>query len=122
MTIRIRGLSPLTPPEYYILAALAMKDTHAYILCQKVTRDSGGAVTSSRGAMSKLLRRLTEEDYIAPLAGSNRPQLYKLTDYGHKRLERETRQHQRAMIVGQTALAQAARYYEASATVSVYDS
>jgi DNA-binding PadR family transcriptional regulator len=87
------------------LAALAIKDMHAYLLCQKITRDSDGVVQISLSGMTKLLQRLTEEQFIAPLDYAPRPQVYKLTDFGRKRLEQEIRQHQRAVIVGQTALA-----------------
>jgi DNA-binding PadR family transcriptional regulator len=110
MNIQPPKLSPLTLAEYYVLAALAMQDAHAYLLCQKVERDSDRALHISCGWMARILKKLIEERCVERTTGGGRTQLYKLTPYGQKRLEREISQHQRAVIVGQTALAQAERY------------
>jgi DNA-binding PadR family transcriptional regulator len=109
MTAHTPKTSPLTLAEYYVLAALAMQDMHAYLLCDKVARDSDRAIHVSSGWMANLLQRLTAERYVEPLSDVGRGRLYMLTDAGRRRLEREIHQHQRAMIVGQTALDQAAR-------------
>ena len=113
MTTRPPKTSPLTPAEYYVLAALAMQDMHAYRLCYKVERDSDHAIHVSSGWMANLLQKLIGKCYVEPLSDVGRGRLYKLTEAGRLRLEREVRQHQRAVIVGQTALVQAARYHDA---------
>jgi len=118
MITRTPKLSPLPPAEYYALAALAMKEAHAYLLCQKVSRDSDLAVHVSRGWMARILKKLIEAYYVEPLPSAGRTQLYKLTDAGHRRLEQEVRQHQRAVVVGQAALAQVARYHDAAVPYS----
>jgi DNA-binding PadR family transcriptional regulator len=88
---------PLKPVVFYILLALAEKESHAYGIIQAVRERSSGRMRLETGPMYRHLRKLLDGSLIAESA--NRPieddprrgAYYALTDVGRDVLAAESR-------------------------------
>jgi len=54
---------------FHILLALGDGPSHGYAIGQRVEEESGGRLDPTTGALYQALRRLTEENLVAPVAG-----------------------------------------------------
>jgi len=83
---------PVTEAVFLILASLADQPRHGYALLQDIEILSGGRVRLSTGTLYGALRRMLEEEWIAPFAQSDTSrdkQAYRLTPGGRRMLRAE---------------------------------
>jgi DNA-binding PadR family transcriptional regulator len=99
---------PLTPPAFYVLAALAEGEAHGYALMQRVAGHSGGAVQLSTGTLYGLLSRLVEEGLIRDAACRDardaRRRCYRLTRLGIEVARAEAARLERAVELARAQL------------------
>lgn len=61
--------SALPDLVFHILLALGHGPSHGYAIGQDVEEQSGGRLDPTTGALYQVLRRLTDEGLVAPVAG-----------------------------------------------------
>ncbi|HSX02752.1 MAG TPA: hypothetical protein VLI05_05575 [Candidatus Saccharimonadia bacterium] len=90
--------------NYYIYATLGLHERNAYDLCQRIATDSVGQVTPTTATMHHALKGLMAAGTIEPAPSDNGqvPQ-YRLTTTGQRRLQTETKQLERALLLGRLA-------------------
>ena len=88
---------PLKPAAFYILLALAERDSHGYAVMQAVRDRSGGQVPLRTGSFYRHLARLIETGLVAEAAGRppdddpRRGTYYRITARGQRALTAERR-------------------------------
>jgi DNA-binding PadR family transcriptional regulator len=88
---------PLKPAVFYILLALAERDSHGYAVMQSVREQSAGQIPLRTGSFYRHLAHLIEDGLVAE--SDNRPAsddprrgtYYRLTSHGHAVLGAERR-------------------------------
>jgi PadR family transcriptional regulator, regulatory protein PadR len=83
---------PVTEPVFLILASLAGQPRHGYALLQDIETLSAGRVRLSTGTLYGALRRMLEDEWIAPFTQpdtSRDKQAYRLTTEGRRILRGE---------------------------------
>jgi DNA-binding PadR family transcriptional regulator len=88
---------PLKPAVFYILLALAERDSHGYAVMQAVRERSAGQVPLRTGSFYRHLAALIDEGLVAE--SPDRPEdddprrgaYYRITDKGHRALAAERR-------------------------------
>jgi DNA-binding PadR family transcriptional regulator len=83
---------PVTEPVFLILASLADQPRHGYALLQDIEILSGGRVRMSTGTLYGALRRMLEDQRIAPFTQadtSREKQAYRITAAGRRVLRTE---------------------------------
>ncbi len=96
------ALLPLSPGAYHILLALATGERHGYALMQEVKRLSDGIVRLGPGTLYRTLKGLLDAGLIAesgerpdPAHDDERRRYYRLTDFGQRVAQAETRRLRR---------------------------
>lgn len=86
----------LTPPVFYILLALAIKERHGYEIMKQVRNDSKEKVQLGPGTLYGAIKRMLEEGLIIETderldetLNNERRRYYKLTDLGRQSLHTE---------------------------------
>jgi DNA-binding PadR family transcriptional regulator len=99
---------PLTPPVFYILLSLGLKERHGYDIIKQVQQSSGGAVRLGPGTLYTTIKRLVAEGLIVevtdrPAADNDDPRrrYYRLTERGSQILATELRRLERAVALAQ---------------------
>jgi DNA-binding PadR family transcriptional regulator len=99
---------PLTPPVFYILLSLGLKERHGYDIIKQVQQSSGGAVRLGPGTLYTTIKRLVAEGLIVevtdrPAADHDDPRrrYYRLTERGSQILATELRRLERAVALAQ---------------------
>jgi DNA-binding PadR family transcriptional regulator len=97
---------PLTPPVFYILLALSLRERHGYDIIKHVRTTSGGAVRLGPGTLYTTLKRLLREGLIAEVAERPDPEhddarrrYYRLTERGREHLAAELRRMEQALAL-----------------------
>lgn len=81
---------PLRPVEFQILLSLAGEERHGYGILQDAEERTGEAVTWGLGTLYRALRRLVEQELIAPsarrstAAEGERRNYYRITPLGRR--------------------------------------
>ena len=86
------GLTPLTPPVFHILLALADGKLHGYAIMQAVDAAAGPTLYMGPGTIYGCLQRMEEAGLVkeSGSARAGRRRLYALTPLGRKALEAES--------------------------------
>jgi DNA-binding PadR family transcriptional regulator len=89
---------PLTPAVFHILLALADGEKHGYAIMQEVEAQTGGTMRMGPGTLYGSIQRMLKDDLIAeaqkqaePAHGEERRRYYRLTGFGQRVLQAETR-------------------------------
>jgi DNA-binding PadR family transcriptional regulator len=97
-TLDPASLLPLTPLTYHVLLALADSDRHGYGIIKEVLERTDGQMELETGTLYTALRRLRDDEIIEPVpeedgpsGGDRRRRTYRLTPFGRKVLEAESR-------------------------------
>ena len=92
------SMLPLTHLTYHVLLALADSDRHGYGIIKEVLERTGGKMELETGTLYTALKRLRDDELIEPVPGDERPdgevgrrRTYRLTLFGRKVLEAESR-------------------------------
>lgn len=83
---------PLSEPVLLILLSLAGQARHGYSILKDVERMSEGRVVLSTGTLYGALRRLLDDEWIAPIEekdSSRGRRAYRLTERGRRNLQME---------------------------------
>ncbi|MGI8549565.1 MAG: PadR family transcriptional regulator [Dehalococcoidia bacterium] len=97
---------PLTPPVFYILLSLSLKERHGYEILKHVQTASEGAIHLGPGTLYATLKRLLQAELV--VEASERPELehdderrryYRLTERGRSRLTVELARMQQALAL-----------------------
>jgi DNA-binding PadR family transcriptional regulator len=112
-------LLPLTPAVFNILLALADGEKHGYAIMQEIESQTGGIMHMGPGTLYGSIQRMLKDNLIAeaqkqaePAHGEERRRYYRLTGFGQRVLEAETRRleqqvriaHSKRIIPGFNAL------------------
>jgi DNA-binding PadR family transcriptional regulator len=91
-------LLPLTPAVLHILLALADGEKHGYAIMQEAEKISHGQVTMGPGTLYGSIKRMLQmgliveaEQRAEPGQDDERRRYYRLSDFGSRVLEAETR-------------------------------
>ncbi len=91
-------LLPLTPAVFNILLALADGEKHGYAIMQEIESQTGGTMRMGPGTLYGSIQRMLKDNLIAeaqkqvePVHGEERRRYYRLTGFGQRVLEVETR-------------------------------
>ena len=91
------SMLPLTPLTFHVLLALADANRHGYGIIKDVER-TDGQMELETGTLYTALRRLRDDELIEPVPEDERPEgedarrrSYRLTPFGRKVLEAESR-------------------------------
>jgi DNA-binding PadR family transcriptional regulator len=81
------ALLPLTPAMFYVLVALAGRDTHGYAIMKDVEQLTAGKVRLSTGTLYGIIKRLLADGLIREAGvhaskGDERRRSYGLTTFG----------------------------------------
>jgi DNA-binding PadR family transcriptional regulator len=82
----------VSEPVFLILASLADQPRHGYAILQEIESLSAGRVKMSTGTLYGAVRRMLEDDWIAPHSQrdtSREKRAYRLTSAGRKILREE---------------------------------
>ncbi len=97
---------PLTPPVFYILLSLSLKERHGYEILKQVEEHSGGAVRLGPGTLYSTLKRLLQEGLIAEITArpdaahdDERRRYYRLTERGGQVLTTELARLEQALTL-----------------------
>lgn len=97
---------PLTPPVFYVLLSLSVRDRHGYDILKDVRVSSEGAVRLGPGTLYTTLKRMLEAGLIAEVAAAGDPErddprrrYYRLTGAGTERLTVELERMERALAL-----------------------
>jgi DNA-binding PadR family transcriptional regulator len=89
---------PLTPAVFHILLALADGEKHGYGIMQEVARITDGAIRMGPGTLYGTIKRMLESSMIEetderpdPLLDDERRRYYRLTSFGERVAQAETR-------------------------------
>ncbi|MFG1691483.1 PadR family transcriptional regulator [Gemmatimonadota bacterium] len=92
------SMLPLTPLTYHVLLALADSDRHGYGIIKEVLERTSGQMELETGTLYTALGRLRDDELIEPVPENERPEgedgrrrTYRLTPFGRKVLEAESR-------------------------------
>ncbi len=90
--------TPLTPPIFYILLALAVKERHGYDIMKQVERDSQGKIKLGAGTLYGAIKRMLEDKLIVEVEStSSRRKYYKLTEKGSAIFSNELQRYNEAV-------------------------
>lgn len=97
---------PLTPPVFYILLSLSLKERHGYEILKHIEESSGASVRLGPGTLYTTLKRLLDEGMIAetgdrPDAAHDdaRRRYYRLTERGGQVLTTEVQRLEHALAL-----------------------
>lgn len=97
---------PLTPPVFYILLSLSLKERHGYEILKQVEEHSGSAVRLGPGTLYSTLKRLLQEGLIAEITArpdaahdDERRRYYRLTERGGQVLTTELARLEQALTL-----------------------
>ena len=80
--------TPLSPPVFHILLALADRERHGYAIMQEVEERTDGKVRLGPGTLYGALRRMRDDGWIEELEeegeGEERRRKYRLTAAGRR--------------------------------------
>ena len=92
------SILPLTHLTYHVLLALADSDRHGYGIIKEVLERTEGKMELETGTLYTALGRLRDDELIEPVPENERPEgedgrrrTYRLTPFGRKVLEAESR-------------------------------
>ena len=92
------SMLPLTPLTFHVLLALADANRHGYGIIKEVLERTDGQMELETGTLYTALRRLRDDELIEPVPEDERPEgedarrrSYRLTPFGRKVLEAESR-------------------------------
>jgi DNA-binding PadR family transcriptional regulator len=94
---------PLTPPIFYVLLALSLKERHGYDIMKQVELDSNGKIRLGPGTLYGSVKKMVDGRLIAetkPSAGpgtDTRRRYYRLTDKGRAILTTELQRYRDAV-------------------------
>jgi DNA-binding PadR family transcriptional regulator len=104
--------SLLSPPVFYILLSLSLKERHGYEIMKQVQADSKGRITLGPGTLYGAIKRMLQDGYIIevderpdPNMDDTRRRYYKLTELGRKNLSTELQRYAEALEAAQRARA-----------------
>ncbi len=84
----------LSPPAFYVLAALARGERHGYAIIKEIDAITGGEVVLLPGTLYRLIGQLCREKWIVEVRGASgedpRRRYYRLSSAGRKGLAVET--------------------------------
>lgn len=90
--------TPLTPPIFYILLALATKERHGYDIMKQVEADSQGKVKLGAGTLYGAIKRMLEEKLIIEIESEHaRRKYYQLTEKGRSIFNSELQRYTQAV-------------------------
>lgn len=88
----------LTPPVFYILLALAIKERHGYDIMKQVQADSNNKVKLGPGTLYGAIKRLLEDKLIVEVNSNHaRRKYYKLTEKGRTFFSNELKRYDEAV-------------------------
>ncbi len=90
---------PLTPPVFYILLALALKQRHGYDIMKQVREDSKNQVILGPGTLYGAIKRMLEAKLITETGRHGRRRYYSLTAKGRSIFTKEMNRYFRAVEV-----------------------
>jgi DNA-binding PadR family transcriptional regulator len=97
---------PLTPPIFYILLVLAVKERHGYDIMKQVESESKGKIKLGPGTLYTAIKRLLEAGLIKEAnqiaensKDDERRKYYTLTETGRKILSTELQRFFEALIL-----------------------
>lgn len=91
---------PLPAATFHILMALADEDRHGYAIIQEVAARTTGDVRLGAGTLYRSIQRMVDQGYVVELTMRERPaadaddprrRYYRLTPFGRRVAEAETR-------------------------------
>ena len=92
------ALLPLTPAVFHILLALADGEKHGYAIMQEVEAQTSGSMRMGPGTLYGSIQRMLKDNLIVeahkhaePVHGEERRRYYRLTGFGQRVLQAETR-------------------------------
>lgn len=96
------GLLPLAPPVFHILMSLGRGERHGYAMMQEVAEDTAGTIKLGPGTLYYSLQKMLERGLIAEGAerdddGGERRRYYRITPFGRRVAEAESRRLQQAV-------------------------
>ena len=101
-------LTPLTPPVFYILLALASSEKHGYEIMKQVKQDSQGQVKMGTGTLYGSLKRMLQDGLIEeagerpdPALDDERRRYYRLTELGRQAFAAELRRYADVVALAQ---------------------
>jgi len=101
---------PLTPPVFYVLLSLSLRERHGYDILKHVGSSSGGSVRLGPGTLYTTLRRLLDAGLIVetrdrpePCPDDARRRYYRLTELGRSRLAGELARMEQALELARPA-------------------
>jgi DNA-binding PadR family transcriptional regulator len=90
-TLESSGQTPLSPPEFQILLALADGEKHGYAIMQEVGRRTAGKTRLGPGTLYGAIKRMLRDALIEeaeqrsdPKLDDQRRRYYRLTDSGRR--------------------------------------
>ena len=99
---------PLSPAVFHIVLALAEGERHGYAIMQDVAASTGGQVRMGPGTLYGTLKRMLAAGLVEesserpdPALDDERRRYYRLTDFGAKVAEAESRRLARLVRVAQ---------------------
>jgi DNA-binding PadR family transcriptional regulator len=103
-------LLPLTTAMFHVLLALAEDDRHGYAILKAIRERTAGAVDLSTGTLYTMIKRLLDDGLVVesrqrPAAAQDdeRRRYYRLTDFGHRVLEAESRRLESMVTAARSA-------------------
>ena len=104
--------SPLSPPVFHILLALADEERHGYGIMQDVARQTGNALQMGPGTLYGCLKRMLAAGLVEecderpdPALDDERRRYYRMTRLGKRVVRAETERLADAVTVARTKLA-----------------
>lgn len=103
------AMLPLTPAVFHILLALADGEKHGYGIMKEVSRRTAGSVHMGPGTLYGSIRRMLESGLIEatderpdPELDDERRRYYRLTDFGLRVAEAESRRLEQLLRIART--------------------
>jgi DNA-binding PadR family transcriptional regulator len=96
--------TPLSPPVFHILLALADGERHGYSIMQEIGERTGQRVKLGPGTLYGALKRMLDDGWIEELAGDGedeRRRSYRLTASGRKVARAEAQRLEELVIAAQ---------------------
>ena len=107
--IRNGYISPLTPPVFHILLALADEDRHGYGIMQDVARQTGDALQMGPGTLYGCIKRMLAAGLIEeaderpdPELDDERRRYYRMTSLGRRTARAESERLAQALAAAKT--------------------
>lgn len=110
---------PLTPPVFYILLSLSLKERHGYDILKHVQASSSGAVRLGPGTLYSTIKRLLYEGFIAEITerpaahDDERRRYYRLTERGSQILATELQRMEQALVLARQGTLEGGTFFAA---------